>query len=134
MSAGASGTVGANGKFDVRIAYGAGLPFTAIPEPEVATPSFAIMGDAPAASMSGSDPASLPTEPNEPYIRIDAKVSRPFRGSVLDFDFELVPYVRVINALNRRDAIFYHYSSDAGRAEPLADLPILPVFGMEWKF
>ncbi|MGH7447323.1 MAG: hypothetical protein ACRELT_07170, partial [Longimicrobiales bacterium] len=122
--------------FDVRVSYGAGLPYTAIPEPEVAAPSFAVMGgeSMSAGRMSGADGGALPSEPNEPYIRVDAQVSRPFSGSVRDFAFELVPYVRVINALNRRDAIFYHYSSDAGRAEPLADLPLLPVFGLEWKF
>jgi hypothetical protein len=67
-------------------------------------------------------------------MRVDAKVSHPIHGSVRSFDFEFIPYVRVINALNRRDAIFYHYSAGAGRAEPLADLPVLPVLGLEWKF
>ena len=134
INAGVSGPIVGRGLFDVRVAYGAGLPYTAIPEPEVATPSFAIMGDGPIAALSNSEGTPLPREPNDPYIRIDAKVSRPFEGRVRDFEFEIVPYVRVINALNRRDAVFYHYSSDAGRAEPLADLPILPVLGMEWKF
>jgi hypothetical protein len=40
----------------------------------------------------------------------------------------------VINALNRRDAIFYHYSREAGRAEPVAGLPVMPILGAEWKF
>ncbi|MBR9990257.1 MAG: carboxypeptidase regulatory-like domain-containing protein [Gemmatimonadetes bacterium] len=139
VNAGASGPIVGRGLFDVRVSYGAGLPYTAIPEPEVAAPSFLTLGgEARPASNSFGGPdgggASLPSEPNAPYMRVDAQVSRPFSGSVRSFDFQLVPYVRVINALNRRDAIFYHYSSDAGRAEPLADLPVLPVFGLEWKF
>jgi hypothetical protein len=138
VNAGVAGPVVGRGLFDVRVSYGAGLPYTAIPEPEVASPSFAFMaGDSKPASVSMNGPeggAALPSEPNEPYIRVDAQVSRPFSGSVRNFDFEFVPYVRVINALNRRDAIFYHYSSDAGRAEPLADLPIVPIVGLEWKF
>jgi hypothetical protein len=138
VNAGVAGPIVGRGLFDVRVSYGAGLPYTAIPEPEVAAPAFALMGGettTAAAAMAGRDGArSLPSEPNAPYMRLDAQVSRPFNGSVRSFDFEFVPYVRVINALNRRDAIFYHYSSDAGRAEPLADLPIVPVFGLEWKF
>lgn len=138
VNAGVSGPVVGRGLFDVRVSYGAGLPYTAIPEPEVASPAFAMLGGEAAtgvsSSMSGPEGGTLPSEPNEPYVRVDAQVSRPFSGRVRSFDFELVPYLRVINALNRRDAIFYHYSSDAGRAEPLADLPILPVVGLEWKF
>lgn len=134
VNAGLAGPIVGRGLFDVRVSYGAGLPYTAIPEPEVASPVFAVVGESNTASFSSADGAALPTEPNDPYIRVDAKVSRPFSGSVRDFQFELVPYVRVINALNRRDAIFYHYSADAGRAEPLADMPIVPVVGLEWKF
>jgi hypothetical protein len=141
VNAGVAGPIVGRGLFDVRVSYGAGLPYTAIPEPEVAAPSFLTLGGAgesrvTPSSVNGPDGggASLPSEPNAPYMRVDAQVSRPFSGSLRSFDFELVPYVRVINALNRRDAIFYHYSSDAGRAEPLADLPVLPVFGLEWKF
>ena len=140
INAGVAGPIVGSGLFDVRVSYGAGLPYTAIPEPEVASPSFVRMGGEPmqlasSSGMAGPDGgSSLPSEPNAPYVRVDAQVSRPFSGSVRSFDFELVPYVRVINALNRRDAIFYHYSADAGRAEPLADLPVLPVFGLEWKF
>jgi hypothetical protein len=137
VNAGVAGPVVGRGLFDVRVSYGAGLPYTAIPEPEIASPAFAVLGGAASSKTGmagGASGSSLPSAPNEPYIRVDAKVSRPIHGSVRDFDFEFVPYVRVINALNRRDAIFYHYSAGAGRAEPLADLPVLPVLGLEWKF
>lgn len=134
VNAGVAGPVVGRGQFDVRVSYGAGLPYTAIPEPEVATPAFAVMAEGPTRSIANAESGGLPTEPNQPYIRIDAQISRPFDGAIRDFEFQLVPYVRIINALNRRDAIFYHYSSDAGRAEPLADLPVLPVLGLEWKF
>jgi hypothetical protein len=138
INAGLAGPVVGRGLFDVRVSYGAGLPYTAIPEPEIASPAFSLRQESDATQVSslsaGPEGGSLPSEPNEPYIRVDAQVSRPFNGSVRSFDFQLVPYVRVINALNRRDAIFYHYSSDAGRAEPLADLPLVPVLGLEWKF
>jgi hypothetical protein len=136
VNAGLAGPIVGRGLFDVRVSYGAGLPYTAIPEPEVASPVFSMAGGAESSHSMSSlrDGSAVPTEPTEPYVRVDAQISRPFQGSVRDFDFQIMPYVRVINALNRRDAIFYHYTPDAGRAEPLADLPVLPVFGIEWKF
>lgn len=122
--------------FDVRVAYGAGLPFTAIPEPEIsASPVFSLVrdGGGSGAGARFEDPVR-PTEPQEPYIRVDAQLSRSFEGIVRDRSFSFRPYIRVINALNRRDAIFYHYNRDVGRSEPLADLPIVPILGLEWKF
>ncbi|HUF51470.1 MAG TPA: carboxypeptidase regulatory-like domain-containing protein [Longimicrobiales bacterium] len=132
ISAGVLGPLVGRGAFDVRVSYGAGLPYTAIPEPEPA-PLFSLLSSSPPGG-GGGDPASLPGEPREPYIRLDAQVSRTFDGSFRSFHFELMPYLKVINALNRRDAIFYHYNRDVGHAEPLADLPIVPIIGLEWKF
>lgn len=135
INAGLAGPVVGRGTFDLRVSYGAGLPYTAIPEPEVASPVFSRAGAEESTTMyAAADGGALPTEPSAPYVRVDAQISRPFNGSVGEFDFQIMPYVRVINALNRRDAIFYHYTPDGGRAEPLADLPVLPVFGFEWKF
>jgi hypothetical protein len=65
---------------------------------------------------------------------VDAQVSTVWEGRWGGFDFALTPYLKVMNALNRRDAIFYHYNREAGRAEPLAGLPIMPVIGAEWRF
>jgi hypothetical protein len=136
INAGVAGPIVGRGLFDVRVSYGAGLPYTAIPEPEVASPVFSMAG-AESAGMtvaSVNEGGNVATEPTQPYMRVDAQISRPFNGSFGNFDFQIMPYVRVINALNRRDAIFYHYTPDAGRTEPLADLPVLPVVGVEWKF
>jgi hypothetical protein len=122
------------GLFDVRASYGAGLPFTAIPEPEMPGPSFGV------AALSGATLANpdvvpvLPAEPQDPFVRVDAQVARRFDARWGGFDFAFTPYLKVLNALNRRDAIFYHYNRDAGRAEPLAGLPIMPILGAEWRF
>jgi hypothetical protein len=142
-----------NGSFDVRVSYGAGLPFTAVPEPPIATPGFAVSaadlnappvhataaGPAPVsviglAQSSNPDVAPLATEPTDPFIRVDAQISHTFNGELWDFPFKVTPYLKVINALNRRDAIFYHYNRNAGRAEPLAGLPLMPILGAEWRF
>lgn len=135
VSAGLVGPIVGGGRFDLRVSYGAGLPYTAIPEPEDAAPSFGV-GQRPSLSELNtvSDAASLPSEPQDPYIRVDAQVQRTWAGRWRGFDFELTPYARVINALNRRDAIFYHYNREVGSAEPLAGLPLVPILGLEWKF
>ena len=52
VNAGVSGPVVGRGLFDVRVSYGAGLPYTAIPEPEVASPAFAMLGGEAATGVS----------------------------------------------------------------------------------
>jgi hypothetical protein len=50
-------------------------------------------------------------------------------------DVVLRPYLKVLNALNRRDALFYHFERWRDQdPRPLADLPLLPVMGVEWRF
>jgi hypothetical protein len=135
VSAGLVGPVIAGSTFDVRVSYGAGLPYTAIPEPDPSSPVFSTGTQALIASVESSpETGPVPSEPEAPFFRVDAQVSRNFSGVYRDFSFQVMPYVKVINALNRRDAIFYHYSRDVGHAQPLADLPIVPVIGMEWRF
>ncbi|CAN5692256.1 hypothetical protein BH23GEM9_BH23GEM9_21080 [soil metagenome] len=135
LSAGAVGPLIGNGIFDLRVSYGAGLPFTAVPEPPAATPSFDVgFGTMAFSRAGGPDSPVLPTEPQDPYIRVDAQISRSWAANWGSFAFEVTPYLKVINALNRRDAIFYQYNRAAGRAEPLAGLPFMPIIGAEWTF
>jgi hypothetical protein len=138
LTAGVLGPLFGRSVFDIRVSYGAGLPFTAIPEPQVgAPPAFSLMVDGSGPSVrqvASPEVPVVPTEPQEPYIRVDAQVARTFAGRWGDFQFELTPYIKVLNALNRRDAIFYHFDRGTGRAEPLAGLPIMPIVGAEWRF
>jgi hypothetical protein len=134
VSAGVIGQFLGPGTFDLRLSYGAGLPFTAIPEPEISNPGFSLGLRPASVQLSSAEVPVLPTEPRDPYIRVDAQVSRPWAGQWGDFEFVFTPYLKVLNALNRRDAIFYHYNREAGQAEPLAGLPIMPIIGAEWRF
>lgn len=137
VSAGMSGPIPARGEFEVRVAYGAGLPYTAIPEPETTPPVFAVVALTPARLASAAEPIpTVPDEPNEPYLRLDAQIARTFVANWRGFAFEFTPYVKVLNALDRRDALFYHLDSRGGSPEPraLAALPLLPIVGLEWKF
>ena len=137
LSAGAAGPLGGSGTFEIRVAYGAGLPFTAIPEPEAAPPVFTVLmkpdrvlGTVP------EDNFTYPTPPDEQYLRVDAQVARTFIGDVRGFAFELTPYFKVLNALDRRDALFYHFdrSQQEPQARAVAALPVLPILGLEWRF
>ena len=134
VSTGISGPVLGGGEFDVRVSYGAGLPYTAIPESEASSPVFTVsyrerpqFGEVPG-------PPDSPTDPDQPYLRVDAELQRTWRARVGSFEFDITPYVKVLNALNRRDALFYRFDRDAGAAEPLAGLPVLPLVGMQWSF
>lgn len=141
LSAGASGPLLGNGTFDIRVSYGAGLPFTAIPEPEATAPVFGLRpgAGAPQFAEIPSDPGDEPTDavpPDEQYLRVDAQIARPFFTHVRGFEFQFTPYFKVLNALGRRDALFYHFdrSRQDTQARAVAALPILPVLGFEWRF
>ena len=89
--------------------------------------------------VPGSSPEETPHDPippDEQYLRVDAQLSHSFSTELRGFAFELEPYFKVLNALGRRDALFYHFDRNAERPDtrPLAPLPLLPILGLEWKF
>jgi hypothetical protein len=136
MTAGLTGPLIGKGRFDVRFAYGAGLPFAAIPEPDAGTPVISVgFVDQPAYSMSEPVP-STPEPPDHPYLRLDAQIERTFEAEWNGFAFSLTPYVKVLNALDRRDGVFYYYER-GGESQPIravAALPVLPIVGFDWRF
>ena len=139
ISAGVAGPTFGRGAFDVRVAYGSGLPYTAIPEPDGAPPVFSTTdGFEPGerGEVATSIPSSPRDEPDQPYLRIDATLEHTWSGQVNGVAFDFTPYLRLLNALNRRDAIFYHFDRTPAGTElkPLAALPVLPVLGLSWKF
>jgi hypothetical protein len=135
VTAGLGGPLLRKGRFDVRIAYGSGLPFAAIPEPEAANPVLGVSREDPVSFAAMVPTPSIPKPPDHPYVRVDAQLARTWEAAWRGFDFQVTPYIRVINALNRRDGIFYYYDRGAGaEARALAGLPLLPVVGLDWKF
>jgi hypothetical protein len=79
---------------------------------------------------------AYPTPPDEQYLRLDAQIAHTFITDVRGFAFELTPYFKVLNALDRRDALFYHFdrSQQEPQARAVAALPVLPIVGFEWRF
>lgn len=125
-------------QLDVAVAYGSGLPFTPIPRTAGGTGGTE-SGDQPAAaSVLASEPggsSSLAGAPDGSYLRLDGRVSRTWMGRVHGHPFELTPYVKLLNALDRRDALFYHFDPERDlRPRSLAAVPLLPIVGLEWRY
>lgn len=115
----------------LRLAYGAGLPFT-----EVSAADAVLQ----ATGRRDEDPYEPPAPPlsgapDDSYLRIDAEISRPLVARVGGSRLEIAPYVRLLNALDRRDALFYRAEEEGPtRPAPLASVPLLAVIGVSWAF
>lgn len=121
----------------IRASYGDGLPYTSVPVGRdgatLSSPSvfdMEKMGD----GVLNEAP-QLTAGPDEGFLRVELEVYGKWSPSFHGRSMELRPYVRVLNALNRRDALFYQFDPwRSERPEPLADLPVLPLLGLEWRF
>ena len=145
LSAGLRGQLSAWSGLDLTIAYGGGLPLTAIANSadglEAADPDFdepidiAIPDPTTVALGTARDDPALTGGPSGDFLRLDAGVHGllPFRWG--GREHVLKPYLKLLNALDRRDALFYYFEPWRGNEpRPLADLSVLPVLGLEWRF
>lgn len=126
---------------DLRFSYGSGMPFTAVPQPERPAPTEPIPAGGPKADIVAPVPTPGPSSdpvapgPDDPYLRLDAQVGRSFAGRYRGMTFEFTPYVRVINALDRRDALFYQFDRTRDQQpQAVGALPLLPIVGFSWRF
>lgn len=134
LSAGVGGAITTRMHFDLRIGYGAGLPYTAVPRGDVPAPSVNGVGTS-LSAVDDAAPPPNPSGPEDPYLRVDAELARTFVGQLFGAPFELTPYVRILNALDRRDAIFYQFDrGQDNQPRALATLPVLPIVGLSWRF
>ena len=146
-------TKGFNGgvQIDAELSYGQGLEFGSIPRadrPGSFAPQSGDGGAGAAAGASGatgpsapvfSVPVPVPTpvvfrSPQGSYLRLNIQATGRIRARFLGREQMLFPYFRIINALDRSDALFYQSDGDPG-LEPRAvgSIPILPVLGIEWR-
>lgn len=142
LSSGFSMRIGAGTFIDFRFAYGAGLPYSGIRlEPtgmDVSTRStsnYAVTSppDLMAADRGGTETAPLLQSPDRPFVRVDLAVSQLWTPRVAGRTFEIEPYLKLLNGLGRRDALFY-YDGGAEQERPIGRLPVLPVAGLKWRF
>ena len=145
LTAGMSGELWGPVRGEFRVAYGAGLPHTAIP-----FRSLGFFGDDVEAVEPAPPPPPLGTGPDPPerpgtaaldspllegldddFLRIDFELHARFTSRWGGHDWSIRPYVRVLNALRRRDALFYAFQPWRDDSlTPLAERPFVPLLGI----
>ena len=135
LSAGLRGSEEARTGGAVTISYSAGLPYTSIPfGSRAAQDATTAEATALPGGLAQEDPA-FSGRPDDGFLRLDVELFTRFTARISGHDFDVRPYLRVINALDQRDALFYYF--EPWRDEelrPLAQRSLLPVLGMEWRF
>jgi hypothetical protein len=143
LSAGLSTRLSEQTGFRVRVGYGNGLPYTSIPlSSDAAAEPGEVTGGGPRNEVFTLDTDNVMNEapglaigPDQGFLRVEGEIYGSWATTLRGRTHEFRPYIRVLNALNRRDALFYHF--DPWRSptpRPLAELPILPLVGLEWVF
>lgn len=134
--------LGPANRIRMRATYATGVPYTAIPHGGDETQE-------PAAGLSSlrgpfgsfGEEETPPPEPGLPrgsYLRVEGEVSRTWSGGEADSPFEVTAYLRVVNGLDRRDAMFVRVDDPAVASdrEQTRGLPgsVLPILGVRWNF
>ena len=109
--------------------YARGIPYTSI------------VLDRPADGYTASPTSlngSMPGEYEDPalassYLRLDATLSGRWCIGGGKCPVRLAPYLRVINALDRRDALFYYQDGGLDDPRSLAALPAVLSVGVRWE-
>lgn len=127
MSAGYRGGLAGPIGMEARLAFSDGLPLTEV-------------------ALDASDALASPEEPLPPvdalpalsgaadgFLRVDLELfgewDAPVGGG------RVRPYMRIINALDRRDALFYYFEPwRSPDLVPLARQALLPILGLAWSF
>jgi hypothetical protein len=139
VSAGVRGVAWRRTSVSVRVAYGSGLPRSRLTG---AAERLLGEGSLPASGQN-TTPVDLDTDApltgkrDDPFLRLDVELARTWSPRLAGRRTLVTPYLRVINALDSRDALFYRYFSggeqDRGGFEAVGTLPLVPVFGVNWK-
>ncbi|HEX2080325.1 MAG TPA: TonB-dependent receptor [Longimicrobium sp.] len=139
ISAGVRGVAWRRTSVSVRMAYGSGLPSvrgTGAAERLLSDGSLPASG-ANTTTVDLDTDAPLTGRRDDPFLRLDVELARTWTPVVAGRRTQMTPYLRVINALGSRDALFYRYFSggeqDRGGFEAVGTLPLVPVFGVDWK-
>lgn len=132
LTAGLSGSLGSSFGADVQVAYGAGLPYTSVPFRASAADLETALG--PSEGVIEQTPP-LPGGLDEDFLRIDLEIHGVLRPTWGGREWEIRPYLRVLNALDRRDALFYAFEPwRSDEVTPLVERPLVPVLGVSWRF
>jgi len=137
LSAGVSGSVAGPLHGELRVAYGAGLPYTSVPLGlvDVSGPTSAALSQSEQTMDEPATLGALASGVDRSFLRLDFELYALMQPSWGGREWRVRPYLRLLNALDRRDALFYAFEpwrSDSVR--PLAELPILPLVGVAVSF
>ncbi|HSM04720.1 MAG TPA: carboxypeptidase-like regulatory domain-containing protein [Longimicrobiales bacterium] len=130
LSAGLSGTVRGPVRAQATLSYGAGLPSAGVP---FGAQAEGLSADGPGAPILGgvADGQDGAPPPDDSFLRLDLEVHVDLEQEWGSHKWRLRPYVRLLNPLARRDALFYAWrpGSEEG-AVPLAERPVVPIVGV----
>ena len=114
-------------RLDLQLTHHSGLPFASIPVADAVATRDGIV------QHSGTFSEELTGAPPGSYFQIDGKVYRTWTTRWLGTEMRITPYLKVLNALDRRDAIFYQFNAERDlRPRSLGAVPLLPIVGIEW--
>ncbi len=133
---------------DVSLAYGVALPFTPIPQaddgggggisgpgggnsPQLSVePAYAV-GPTPASDLGDATPWAGAARGT--YLRLDGTIYRTWVLNVNGIPISISPYLRILNALDRRDGLFFQFDPDQDRRPvSLGAVPLIPLIGVRW--
>lgn len=129
-------------RFDAELSYGAGLEFGSIPRTDrpippsgarTPDPGGATLAARPTFSLLGGSNPALALAPDGSYLRLNVQATGLVRVRMFGREQLLFPYFRIVNALDRSDALFYRFDGELdGEPRAIGAVPILPVLGIEW--
>jgi hypothetical protein len=137
LSAGVTGPVMRNTRVALRAAYGEGLAYTARPGSSDVITGGSTLPTTQSEGVTLDTESPLGGQGAGPFIRLDAEVARTWTPRVAGRLATVTPYLRVINALESRDALIYRYfgeNEEAGTLQSVTTLPLVPVLGVTWRF
>ena len=128
MSAGYRGVLAGPLRIEARVAFSDGLPLTEIPldlDSELASPEPPL--------KPGIDESPALTGNADDFFRVDLEFFGEWDAPM--GSGRVRPYLRIINALDRRDALFYYFEPWRDpEITPLARQSFLPIVGLAWSF
>lgn len=136
LSAGISGELIGPLRAEARIAYGAGLPSTSLPFGSTALDAAEPLGtQGGGPTLGNGDEEPIVPALDESFLRLDLELDAVFEPEWGARPWRVRPYLRLLNALDRRDALFYAYQPwRPDSVTPLAERPILPILGIAFSF
>ncbi len=131
---------------DLNLAYGVALPFTPIPQGDAGggggdgfgggndfggEPLLAVAAARGRPDLPDTSP--LAGAARGSYLRLDGTIYRTWVFNWNGLPVSISPYIRILNALDRRDGLFFQFDPDEDRTPvSLGSVPLIPLIGVRW--